>query len=78
MGPHLVFTDAILGHSLCDFGQGTGNKVIYAQVCSYSMSMFTVVLCNNHCELVLTVFHNGRLINYEHDKYKSKQFYMHA
>ena len=28
----ISFTDAILGHSLYDHGQGTGNKVIYAQV----------------------------------------------
>ena len=50
---NLHTSDTILGHSLYDLGQGTGNKVIYALVCS--IQCFTGVL--KHCELVLLVFH---------------------
>ncbi len=52
-------TNTILGHSLHDLGQETGNKVIYALVCGYSIFyiLCKLVLCNKHCELVLSVFH---------------------
>ncbi len=43
IGPHLMFTDAIFGHSLYDLSQGTGNKVIYAPICSYSMFYSSIV-----------------------------------
>ncbi len=36
-------TDAILGHSLYDLSQGTGIKVIYAPVWSYSMYYSNIV-----------------------------------
>ncbi len=39
---------------------GPETKVIYAIV--WSTQCFTIVLCNKHCKLVLTVFHN---INYK-------------
>ncbi len=38
IGPHLRLRNAILGHSLYDLGQGTGNKVI----CS-SMQLLNVL-----------------------------------
>ena len=65
----------ILGHSLYDLGQGTGNTIFYAL--SHAVTQcFKVALFKKHCKLV-TVFH--MVVEYNKSKYyKSKQFYMHA
>ncbi len=66
----MSYTDTILDHSLYDLSQVPGIN-LKGLLCS--TQCFTVVLCNKHYKLGLTVFQSLFNINY-----KSKQFYMHA